>query len=624
MKKKLIFFTLFFLFTFLIFMFAGFSPKQKEDYPRIFGSTKFRHDGSVHSVAFSPDGKFILSGASDAVKLWEVPGGKEIRTFKVDGIESAALSPDGKFVIAAVSEELKLWEMATGKEVRSFKQAGKDISSLAFSPGGEYAISGTGHKHMYGAEDNTVKLWEIATGKMVKVFKGHKHDVTSVAFSSHDKFAASGSMDGTIKLWNVVTGDEVKTFDEEEPIISIAFSPDGKHILSAGRTFPMLWNVATGNVDKTFDQDVWEIYAVAFSPDGKFLVSGSSDHIIKLWDVSTGKAIRTFYGHSDNILSLAFSPDGKLLVSGSGDSTVKLWDVATGKEVEITPESHSGMVDCVAFSPDDKFVASGSTDNTIKVWNLITGRVVKTFKIPIQLSSNWVSSVVFSRDGKYILSGGVDGTVRLWEVATGKKVKIFHGFSGDAAFSSDGRSVLTRLVDDEDKEWLTLYNIDSGTKERSFKIYGDYYNYLFEFSRNGKYLLYGNRIWNISTGKKVRTLKVQPYEVRGFSPSERYVISVAYPSADEIILWEVATGKKVELSADHKKYIEIAVSPDDRFLLSGDCDGILKFWDIATGKLLKTFKNIGCPRVASFSNDGKFFVCGNYNTTLTLFKLPDL
>ncbi|MEH2321845.1 nSTAND1 domain-containing NTPase, partial [Nostoc sp.] len=114
------------------------------------------------------------------------------------------------------------------------------------------------------------------------------------------------------------------------------------------------------------------VNSVAFSPDGKTIVSASDDKTVKLWDAATGKEISTLKGHSDAVISVAFSPDGKTIASASRDKTVKLWDAATGKEIS-TLKGHSSWVNSVAFSPDGKTIASASYDNTVKLWDAATG-----------------------------------------------------------------------------------------------------------------------------------------------------------------------------------------------------------------------------------------------------------
>jgi WD40 repeat protein len=82
------------------------------------------HSVWVNSAAFSPDGKFVLSGSGDGIlKLWDAETGREIRTFAghSGSVESAAFSPDGKFVISGSSAStLNLWDAETGLEIRTF------------------------------------------------------------------------------------------------------------------------------------------------------------------------------------------------------------------------------------------------------------------------------------------------------------------------------------------------------------------------------------------------------------------------------------------------------------------------------------------------------------------------
>jgi WD40 repeat protein len=326
--------------------------------------------------------------------------------------------------------------------VRTLRGHTEAITCVAFSSDGTTLASGSG--------DTTVRLWNTATGKELGTPYEHPTTVNAVAFSPDDTLLASANgwywvaspplrfgeqgpqqtptprnetpepTPNKVILWNLAAGAEQAHWEFENPMYTVAFSPDGKTLAAGGgnpsRTGSFgeeavwLWNVTTGGQKGILKErkfaTVWDI---AFTLDGTILASGNAAGIT-LWDISTGEP-RASLGN-DSTLSVTFSPDGTLLASGSLNGTVHLWDTATGQE-QAALEKHTGAVHAVAFSPDGGILASGGHDGTVCLWNVKTGDRAAT----IRIAQTQIWSVAFSPDGLLLASGSGDGLIRLWDVA---------------------------------------------------------------------------------------------------------------------------------------------------------------------------------------------------------------
>ncbi len=160
------------------------------------------------------------------------------------------------------------------------------------------------------------------------------------------------------------------------------------------------------------------VQSVAFSPDGHHIVSGSRDRTIRVWDATTGETVAgPFTGHTDSVQSVAFSPDGHYIVSGSRDRTIRVWNATTGETVAGPFTGHTDSVQSVAFSPDGHHIVSGSFDGTIRVWNATTGDTVAG---PFTGHTGSVWSVAFSLDGHHIVSGSSDRSIRMSSITKWK------------------------------------------------------------------------------------------------------------------------------------------------------------------------------------------------------------
>jgi len=328
-----------FIIVFCIFVFTVLDECPAESNQNV---TSAGHTVHVLAVAYSRDGKYIVSGGGDnTVRIWDRETGKHLRLLKggiLGRTESVAVSPDGQYIV-----------------------------STAFF-------------------DRKIRIWNFKTGSLVRAFSGHSFfGVWSATFSPDGNQIVSGGADGTVRLWDLETGKQTAILEYHSPgflsdVLSVAFSPDGKYIASASFDMTIcLWERATGKKLRVLKGHTAEVCSVVFNPGGEYIASGSSDETVRLWKVKTGMVVNIFHGHSGIVNSVDFSPDGRHIVSASNDKTLRLWNVYTKKEERIY-RGHHDIVYSVAFSPDGKQIVSGGRDKKIILWNMETGGILRVLE----------------------------------------------------------------------------------------------------------------------------------------------------------------------------------------------------------------------------------------------------
>jgi WD40 repeat protein/uncharacterized caspase-like protein len=541
------------------------------------------------------------------------------------------------------------------------------VKSVAYSPDGRLLAS--------GSADQTVKLWDAITNVQLRtILTGQSEGVISIAFSPDSKSIASGGYGGTCKLWDVATGAELRALPGlQGAVTSLAFSPDGTTLAVAQAKPLKLFDVASGKQLREFVQtspdEIVMTDAVAYSPDGKTLASASGTKI-HIWDAATGSKLRTLEGHDSSVTAVMFSHDGKTLASGSDDNTLKLWDAATWREQRTLKEE--SWIRAVAFSPDDRRVAGGTYENRIKVWNVATGTEAAT----LYSKYKTVTSVAYNRDGSRI-AGGVGIEVLLWNTASGEDLNVSQVSSADSmklafdrrthtlasvsfqkdtvkfwdiasggalrtlptktrqphsvVFSPDGKLMASgdyqrAAVNNEETHGLTLTAIDTGKELRKFTGYADDV-YSVAFSPDAQLLatadLAGTFIlWNVTTGKQVRTLKDASlsYSKFSFSPDRRTSL-LAMSNSAGVVLLDAKTGAMLHQLPLDKSAGAVQFSPDAQ-LLATSHEGVITLWNVADGSKLRTLEG-HTNRVSNivFSPDGRSLASVGFDQTARLWDV---
>jgi len=462
----------------------------------------------VLSVAFSPDGKILASGANDdTVQLWDVATRQQIGLPLSDTgpVNWVAFSPDGKTLAAGGADgTVRLWDVATPLPASSSLVNGHvSIIWVAFSSGGKILAAGDA--------DGTVRLWDVASRKPIGVpFAVDAGQVNSMALSPDGKTLAVGGGSGSVALWDV--GDPGRPSRLGPPIADasgytvawITFSPDGKTIAigdgtgSEGEDGDLaLWTVRDPAHPVQLGRSLHfghgrnllygnTVVAAAFSPDAKTLAVGTYDGSVTLWKIShpgelaqLGQSFSPVRGVA--VASVAFSPDGSTLAVGNGgnndggNGTVTLWDIGNpaqatqlGQPIQLDADNPANgtSVDCVAFSPDGSTLAVGTGDGIISLWNVTTPGQTAQLGQPLAIGGeNEVNTMLFGAGGRTLTVGG-GATVTRWTLPSA----ILPGATQDnippaeAAASNQGNTILAVGTGDGS---VTLWNL--GDPARPFR-----------------------------------------------------------------------------------------------------------------------------------------------------------
>jgi eukaryotic-like serine/threonine-protein kinase len=561
------------------------------------------HPAPVFAAVLSPDGKTVLTGCEDGnARVWDAVSGK-LRGAVLShpkAVKAVAFSPDGTIAVTgSIDGMARLWDVSTGKPIGAPMNHHSEVFALSYSPNGktiltasrdgaarlwdaDTARAGIVLRHPYSIRDNDTSLGpDIETRKQTS-------EINTIAFSPDGKTVLTGSVDATARLWDVVSGKLIgEPFVHEGDVHSVAFSPDGEAILTSTRWRTHLWDLARiGQTHLRFQHPHW-VGAVAFSPDGKTILTGSADPNVlnfagprgqaRLWDASTGTALGDPLPHRLWVLNVAFSPDGTRFLTGGGPISfgpgeARLWRTTTREPIGSTM-TYDAPIYAVAFNPNGRTFLTAGRNRLAQLYDVDTAKLVRTFQHP-----DTVLSAAFSPDGKILLTGDDRGIARLWNVATGESIgepiTVF-GPAGKVSLAGDGAAAPR--------------SGGGATGPRS----------------------------DVSSGRVLMGV--------AFSPDGRtFLTGGGNPSSGEARLWETRTGKPTGRIFHHELMIRpVAFSPDGKTVLTGSADSTVRLWDVATGRPVgAALQHDHWVSAAAFSPDGRFILTGSRDKTARLWPTP--
>ncbi|GHO68975.1 hypothetical protein KSC_078670 [Ktedonobacter sp. SOSP1-52] len=265
------------------------------------------HKDSVNSVAWSPDGTHLATASRDGLvritKMVEGPskitsysefsviGDDDVLTYTghKESVHTVAWSPNGRYLASASADiTAQVWDATNGKTVVRYREHRNVVTCVAWSPDGAHLAS--------ASTDGTVHIWDATNGKTTVMYREHVREVTCVAWSPDGAHLASASTDGTVHIWDATNGSRILTYSGHKgPVQVVAWSPYGALLASGSAdTTVQVWSATNGKLVYTYKRHTAAVNTVAWpvgygvsGPEvsGPTIASGSDDGTVLVWDV---------------------------------------------------------------------------------------------------------------------------------------------------------------------------------------------------------------------------------------------------------------------------------------------------------------------------------------------------
>ena len=494
-------------------------------------------------------------------------------------IRSLAFTPDGKFIVSAGDDKvIRVWDWRAGKVVRTIRgQSGPgmhgQIYAMALSPDGRWLAAGGFMAEGRSVKDEAVgdiRLYDFASGQLKALLKGHNNSVHGLAFSSDSKRLISGSGGRSAIIWDVETQTLLHALEGVSvPVLAVGFTPDGQRAVTGSYDKMLrLWRVADGALIKEMPGHSAKLQTLSVSPKDGVIASGDYSGEIRLWDGKTGAPIKTLAHEGGLVGTVPFSPDGRLLLStclhDRCNFTQRIYDAASGKQIAAYTK-HDNSVAASAFSPDGRLVATGGgNDREIHIWDPRTGET----KAVLKGTGKPGMAVGFSPDGRGIAWGNK------WEprgINDIGPLEIALRLPGADAVLGEPRPV-------KSAEGWARAKASSGALSLQHRKGGNYGgNAILDLLKDGK--PFGVSIEHGSTDGYI-------HRSYTFTPDGKQIVSGA--SNGRLSLYGL-DGKKLGNFVGHESDVwAVAASPDGRYLVSASGDETVRLWNLKTRELLVT------------------------------------
>jgi WD40 repeat protein len=566
------------------------------------------------SLALGADGQRIAASVADGVRVWNIAGVALERFASAVPVKQVAFSPDGAALVAVDAKNVLQIVTPSLAQILPGKVAYSAIT-----------LTSDGARVFAGAADGSLLHYSAADFKLISTLAPGATAVSDVALSADGKLLAAAYSDKSIQLWDLATpataqpAPATKTLVHTQAIASVCFA--GTRLAAAAADNSVhVWDVASGQVLQRLPAHAAPASAVIASPDGVTIYSAGADKNVVANSIA-GLRVVAAADAKIGIADAAVSADAKLLATASG-AAVKLWDAATGAMTFELPLGQTPALAVVVRKDASQIAAADDTQ--LYLWGLTAAGPGAAAKVPVGAA---VKRLAYEVAGTRIAAACADGHLRVFAAADGRLLEDVPQAAPSAvvAFTVDGQALVgTGPAEAAYVLPLALVRLITGHEG---PVTGA------AFTPDGTRLVTSGmdktaRLWNTADGAPLATFAGAADALVRLSLSKTGTLLCAAGADKNVLGWDVpAAGAAQPIAAKftvpHAAIVhDVSLSGEGARLASSDAEGVVRVFDVASGRELERFHgHAGASAAVSLSDDGKTVVSGGVDKSTRVWPV---
>lgn len=454
-----------------------------------------------------------------------------------------------------------LWR-ALHRDVRRFPRHPGSVYALAFSRDGRLLAT--------ACADGKARIWEYATGRLQGELSGHTGEVCAVGFSSDGARLATGGDDGEAIIWDIAERTLLQRFthdgENESPVTSAIFSPDGSRLYTAGGWYLFAWNLDIKELHYRALVHKRDVRSMCLSPNGRLLASAGGP--LRVFDTGSWK-----YALNNEVSSwsaVQFLPDSSRLLVGNDKGWIAQLDVTTDTRLSEDRLPRARRLTALAYEPESQLLAACSDNQLVTAQSLDSTGDISAAMLG---HTDRVWDVKFAPDGRTLVSAGAEGDVIVWPKPTDSRQHRTDGLQN-------------------------VYGSPTGEALRALS-----------YSRDGRYLVFGGQLGNLLL-LDCATNKVDVLPESGmayaltFLPDGKHIVYGSEGGADGILVYDLNTRMSTNVATLDSDLVAVCVSPRGDLAVAASGGRIRRFSLPSWRELANLPTPVHLPNRIAFSPSG--------------------